>query len=152
MPSCLESEALVTLGTVSADPEAALRHVLECDECRSSLRDVARLRAELSPEMGPEAGAFAVRAGFVDAVMAALPDDAARSAAHTAGEDRRDPVATRPSRLWWLVEGVLGAGAAVFVAAAAGSAAPGALGPSVLPLAGFVGLVAAARAILAPQA
>ena len=152
MSSCLESEALVTLGTVSEEPEAALSHVLECDECRSRIRDVARLRAELGPAVGVETGVVAMRAGFVDRVMAALPDDAEQVAAQTALEGHRDSVATRVGRLWWLAEGVLAAVAAVFVAAAAASAAPGALGPSVLPLAGLVGLVAAARAILAPQA
>ena len=35
MSSCLESEALVTLASISDDPEGALRHVLECGECRA---------------------------------------------------------------------------------------------------------------------
>jgi hypothetical protein len=102
MSSCLESEALVTLGTVSEDPEAALRHVLQCDECRSRISDVVRLRAELGPEMRTEAGVVAVRAGFADTVMAAPPDDSAQTAAQTAVEGRREPVATRPRRLWRL--------------------------------------------------
>ena len=68
MSSCLEAEALVTLASISDDPERALRHVLECDGCRASITGIAHLRSELVES--------AVRVGFVDDVMAALPGDA----------------------------------------------------------------------------
>lgn len=131
MSSCLESEALVTLASISDDPERTLRHVLDCDECRVSITDITRLRSELAGS--------AVRVGFTDEVMAALPADARPAAG---GRRRR--------HLWWLAEGGLAAGAALFVAAAAGSASPGALGPTVLPLAGLVGLAVAVRSLGAP--
>ena len=129
MSSCLESEALVALAGISEDPERTLRHLLECDECRASITDIVHLRAEFAGS--------AVRVGFVDDVMTALPG-----------------VAHKPHHrlryLWWLAEGGLAAGAALFVAAAAGSASPGALGPTVLPLAALVGLAVAARSLVAP--
>ncbi len=130
MSSCLESEALVTLASISDDPEGALRHVLECGECRASISDLAHLRSEFAGSR--------LRVGFVDEVMAALP------ATDTPAPRRRR------SHLWWLAEGALAAGAAVLVAAAAGSASPGALGPTVLPLAGLVGLAVAARSLIPP--
>ena len=139
MSSCLESEALVTLANVCDDPEKALRHILECDECRRSIADIARLRSEF--------GGSPVRPGFADEVMAALPADTPLPTPTTP----RQASASR-RHLWWLAEGALAAGAAVFVAATAGSASPGALGPSVLPLAGLVGLVVAARALVVPSA
>ena len=148
MSSCPEVDTLVTLATVSDTPETTLRHVLDCDECRSSIAIVAQIRSDYAGGR--------VRAGFVDEVMAALPVDAGPAAGAgphpVAGRIR--PSAPAPSGrrryLWWLAEGSLAAGTALFVAAAAGLASPGAVGPTLLPLAGLVGLAVAGRSLVVP--
>lgn len=129
MRSCLETDAVVTLARLADDPLELLRHALDCERCREALAEVAVLRREAGV-------AVAARAGFTDDVMEALPAPTgpARSAS------------TSTAWTWWPILGGLGSAVGFFVAAAAGAAAPVAVGQSLI----LACLLAAGGGVLAP--
>lgn len=131
MPSCLDTDAVVTLARLADDPLELLRHALECERCREALAEVALLRRE--------AGAtVATRAGFTDELMQALP---------ARGEPARDS-SSGAAWAWRALQGSLTAAVAFFVAASAGAAMPGAMGPLVI----MACALAAAAAVFGPRA
>ena len=136
MSSCPEIDTLTTLATLDDDPEATLRHVLECDACRAVLTDVAALRRLAGAAILP-------RGGFTDTVMAALSEEvgsASTTPTHAATGAQRPVAAGGP--VWWIVLGGLAAATGFFGAAAAGAASPGSMGPAVLVAAAVAALAA----------
>lgn len=68
MSECVDRDTLVTLSSaLGADAAARLSHLASCTDCMERLARVDALRSALSHELAP-------RAGFVDEVMAAVPD------------------------------------------------------------------------------
>ena len=74
MSRCLEADVLVSVGTsLDWQPEQALQHLTDCEECRGRLRQLAALHDALAGELEPTRD-------FTDSVMQSLvKDSVARS-------------------------------------------------------------------------
>ncbi len=66
MTRCLELDLLVSVGTALRwQPEPALRHLTDCDECRGRLHELASLYGVLAGTHQPDVG-------FTDSVMRSM--------------------------------------------------------------------------------
>lgn len=107
--SCPDTTALIDLTLVLGDrPEEALRHVIDCPDCRSVLGAAARIRHLHAGEP--------VRPGFTDGVVQAL----GRQGTETAESDRGRGLGRAA---WWAAHVVLVGATAFMTSVLAGTTA-----------------------------
>lgn len=67
MSQCLDEDGIVSVGNAIGWEVDRVRHLSECDECRSLLKQLGRMHLMLSDEVQPGTD-------FTDSVVAALPE------------------------------------------------------------------------------
>lgn len=117
--TCIDPTAAVDLAhALGSDPATRIRHIAGCERCLSSIREAEALASLLASEVP-------IRPGFSDAVAGSL------RRGDPPPPDGGDPGPWTGWVLGWL----LAAPTALVAAAAAGTAAPVAVGPKALVVA-----------------
>ncbi len=129
MSSCFDVDDLVALNAALGwRPVEGLRHLSECDVCRSKIEEIGALHGTLDAAIDP-------RPGFTDLVLRTFTGE-------VAGQTSHEAVGPRPSRLVRFINPAL-AGVTAFFALALAAGNSGSPGPG-LPTLLASGLVAAA--------
>lgn len=126
MKNCPDLEALISIqDALDWDAESAMRHIIGCEVCLSSLRQVQRVHGALNRSLSPSPD-------FTDRVLAALPR---APSGRANGEERRN-------RLISSVIFVLATVTALPLFVVAGVAPPSAPGPELIAFASLMGFAA----------